>query len=172
MYATGALIDLYLNKGAEKYMVTELLPKGILLGRIPSCSGNIFFRGIMDGHPEVLLANLYTDFLNNMFFYCICLANTDSNKVMPLFWEMYDTESGDEDIPSFISPEIFEDRVKSLLSLKKRFTSQELFVLFSIAYVEMINNRQISDISKFIIYWEPHSIDRNEFPFYALWLED
>lgn len=174
-----ALIDLYLNKGAEKYTVTELLPKGILLGRIPSYTGNTFFRDVLDGHPEVLLANLYSDFHNNMFYYCIRLANIDSDKVMPLFWEMYNTESSDKDIASSLPlgicvlyPEIFEEKVQSLLSLKERFTSQELFVLFSIAYVEMISNRQISDVSKLIIYWEPHKIDRNEFPFYALWLED
>ena len=164
-----ALIDLYLNKGADKYTVTELLPKGILLGRIPNFSGNIFFRGIMDGHPEVLLLNIYSDFHNNMFYYCIRLANIDSNKVMPLFWEMYDAEASSN---VFIYPVIFEERVKSLLGLKERFTSQELFVLFSIAYIEMISGRHVSDVSKYVIYWEPHFIDRNEFPFYALWLED
>lgn len=167
-----ALIDLYLNKDAEKYTVAELLPKGILIGRIPSYSGNSFFLGIMDGHPEVLLASLYSDFHNNMFYYCIRLANIDSDKVMPLFWEIYDAESGNKDMSAFPSPTIFEERVQRLLSLKERFTSQELFVLFFIAYDEMINNREISDISKFIIYWDPHYIDRNEIPFYASWLED
>ena len=167
-----ALIDLYLNRGAEKYTVTELLPKGILIGRIPAFSGNIFMRGIMDGHPEILSLYLYADLYNNMFYYCIRLANIDSDKVMPLFWEMFDTESDRKDTFFFPSPEIFERRAKSLLSLKERFTSQELFVLFYIAYIEMMDNRHISDVSKFIIYWEPHQIDRNEFPFFALWLED
>lgn len=166
-----ALIDLYLNKGAEKYGVTELRPKGILLGRIPYFSGNIFLRGVLDGHPEVL-SSFYSDFYNNLFYYCICLANIDSDKVMPLFREMYGAESGGKDTYAILCSEIFEERVKSLLSLKERFTSQELFVLFSIVYIEKISNRQISDVSKFIIYWEPHLIDRSEFPFYALWLED
>ena len=166
-----ALIDLYLHKGTEKYGVTELLPKGILLGRIPGSNGNIFFRGIMDGHPEVLLLNIYSDFHNNMFYYCIRLAYIDSDKVMPLFWELYDAEASSSDIV-FSYPAIFEERVKSFLGLKERFTSQELFVIFSIAYIEMISSRHISDISKLVIYWEPHQIDRNEFPFYALWLED
>lgn len=165
-----ALIDLYLNKGAEKYGVTELLPQGILLGRIPYCNGNDFFRGILDGHPEVLLCP-FSDFQNNMFYYCIRLANIDSDKVMPLFWEMYGVEASRNDI-LFLYPEIFEERVKRLLGLKEKFTSQELFVLFSIAYIEMISNRPISDVSKLVIYWEPHMIDRNEFPYYALWLED
>ena len=166
-----ALIDLYLNKDTEKYGVKELLPKGILLGRIPCLSGNVFFRGVMDGHPEILCLNLYNDFHNNMFYYCIRLANIDSDKVMPLFWEMYDVEASSGDIV-FLHPEIFEERVKSFLSLKERFTSQELFVLFSIAYIEMIDSRHISDVSKLVIYWEPHNVDRKEFPYYALWLED
>ena len=165
-----ALVDLYLNKDTEKYGVKELLPKGILLGRIMYHSGNVFFRGVMDGHPEVLLSNSYSDFHNNMFYYCIRLANINSDKVIPLFWEMYGAEASSDDI-LFPHPEIFEERVKSFLSLKERFTSQELFVLFFTAYIETISSRHISDVSKLIIYWEPHMTDRNEFPFYALWLE-
>lgn len=166
-----ALIDLYLNKDIGKYTVMELMPKGILLGRIPGYSGNVFFRGIMDGHPEVVSLDWDSDFNNNLFYYCIRLANVASDKVMPIFWEMFDAESGSMAI-SFVSAEIFEARAKSLLSLKESFTSQELFVLFHIAYIEMINSRPISDISKLVIYWEPHVVERNEFPFFALWLED
>ena len=166
-----ALIDLYLNKGAEKYTVSELLPKGFLLGRIPYRSGNIFFRGVMDGHPEVLISHINSDFHNNVFYYCIRLANIDSDKVMLLFWEIYGAEASSDDIV-FLHPEIFEERVKSLLSLKERFTSQELFVLFFTAYIEMISSRHILDVSKLVIYWEPHGIERSEFPYYALWLED
>lgn len=165
-----ALIDLYLNKGARKYTVAGLMPKGILLGRIPSTSGNIFFRGIMDGHPEVLLMS-YSDFNNNLFYYCVRLANIASEKVMPIFWEMYDAESGSQDI-TFPNPKIFEARARDLLALKESFTSQELFVLFHIAYMEMNSGRRIADISTQIIYWEPHKVNRNEFPYFALWLED
>lgn len=39
-----ALIDNYLNCNMSKYTVSELTPKGILLGRIPSHSGNVFFE--------------------------------------------------------------------------------------------------------------------------------
>ena len=165
------LIDLYLNKDTEKYGVKELLPKRILLGRIPYHSGNIFFRGVMDGHPEILISHINSDFHNNMFYYCMRLANIDSDKVMPLFWEMYGAEASSDDLV-ILRHEIFEERVKSLLGIKERFTSQELFVLFSIAYIEVISSRHISDVSKLVIYWEPHTTDRNEFPFYALWLED
>ena len=166
-----ALIDLYLNKGAEKYTVTELLPKGILLGRIEPFSGNLFFRDIVDGHPEILLLDSYSEFNNNMFYYCIRLANIAADKILSEFWTMYNAEAGNKHF-YFPNPEIFEARVQNILRLKDKFTSQELFVLFHIAYIEMISKRQISDISNMIIYWEPHYIDRDEFPFYALWLED
>lgn len=87
---------------------------------------------------------------------------------MPNFWEMYNEGMGSKE---FTDPLSFEKRAKQLLSLKKRFTSQELFVLFHIAYAEMAGSK-ISDISKLVIYWEPHYVPRDDFPFLAFWLED
>lgn len=45
-------------------------------------------------------------------------------------------------------------------------------MLFHIAYAEMLSGKNIKDISKLVIYWEPHFMPRDEFPFFALWLED
>lgn len=157
------LIDLYLNKNTEKYTIQELLPKGITIGRIPGHSGNDFFRGILDGHPEILIIP-YSEFNNNLFFYCIRLANVVSNEVLRSFWEMYDAEMGNKKV-TFPYLEIFEDTVKKLLGLKERFTSQELFVLFYIAYAEMLDGGRMSNISNLVIYWEPHFLSRNEFLF-------
>lgn len=168
--ASFALIDNYLNKNNEKYQVSELTPKGIMIGRIPSASGNVFFRGIMDGHPEILCIT-YSDFNDNLFYYCIRLAGFDADEVLPEFWEMYNEEAGSTK-QVFFSLDRFEASMKRLLRLKKRFTSQELFVLFHIAYAEMLSGKVIEDITNLIIYWEPHFVSRNSFPFFALWLED
>lgn len=165
-----ALIDRYLNRNSEKYTLPGLLPKGILIGRIPSYSGNVFFRGVMDGHPEVLLIP-YSDLNDNLFYYCVRLSGIDSDKVLQIFWAMYDEEAGSREW-FFPNRDKFDVKMRSLLRLKHRFTSQELFILFHIAYAEMVSDKSFSDLSNLIIYWEPHSVQRNEFPFFALWLED
>ncbi len=164
------LIDLYLNHNMEKYKIPDMTPKGICLGAIPGWSGNVFFRGVMDGHPEILLIS-YSDLNENLFYYCIRLANVDSDRILSDFWEMYNAEARSQRI-FFKSPKSFEANIKQLLKHKKSFTSQELFVLFHIAYAEMLSGKQIEDISKLVIYWEPHFVPRDEFPFFALWLED
>ena len=165
-----ALVDNYLNRNLEKYQITELTPKGILIGRIPGWSGNVFFRGIMDGHPEILCI-MYSDLNENLFYYCIRLASFETDEILPRFWEMYDAEAGSKE-RYFPFLDRFETSVERLLRLKERFTSQELFVLFHIAYAEMLSGNMIEDITNLIIYWEPHFVSRNSFPFFALWLED
>ncbi len=164
------LIERYLNRNIEKYSISKLVPKGILLGRIPGWSGNVFFRGVMDGHPEVLTIP-YSDLNENLFYYCVRLSNIDSDKILPEFWEMYDDEACSRE-RYFQDSERFEESVKRMIQIKKRFTSQELFVIFHIAYIEMLSGEQVVDISKLIIYWEPHFVPRNEFPFFSWWLED
>ncbi len=165
-----ALIDLYLNQDKEKYGILDLLPKGMLLGDIPGWSGNVFFRGIMDGHSEILIIP-YSDLNENLFYYCIRLAYMDSDEILSRFWEMYDEEAGSKD-NYFKRVDMFEESVRRLVGLKKSFTSQELFVLFHVAYAEMLSGKRLEDISKLVIYWEPHFVSREEFPFFALWLED
>lgn len=166
-----ALIDVYLNQNIEKYTIFDLLPKGILLGRIPGWSGNFFFRGIMDGHPEILMIPSFYDLNNNLFYYCIRLAGIPSDNILERFWEMYNCEACEKE-SDFPNPERFNKIIKKYLHLKKSFTSQELFVLFHLAYAQMLNGESETDISKLVIYWEPHLVSREEFPFFALWLED
>lgn len=164
------MIDKYLNENHEKYAISKLRPKGILLGRIPAASGNIFFRSIMDGHPEVLIIP-YSDFNNYLFYYCVRLAGINSEEILASFWEMYDEEWGSRE-QYFSNLKGFNISATRLLKLKNYFTSQELFVLFHIAYAEMRSGKRITNITSLIIYWEPHIVSRSDFPFFALWLED
>lgn len=163
------LIDAYLNQDSEKYTVSELMPKGVLVGKIPPWSGNFFFKGIMDGHPEVLLLP-YMDLNNNMFWFCLRLAEYSSDEIVRNFWEMYDEESGDRE-RDFPDQGKFESSLRRLLRMSKSFTSQELFVMFHIAYVEMLTG-EVSDIRQLVIYWEPHFVARFDFLFLTDWLKD
>lgn len=67
---------------------------------------------------------------------------------------------------------IFEKKLEALLSVKDCFSSQELFVIFHIAYDEMMHGEKITDVNSKVIYWEPHSFPRQEFPYLAQWLAD
>ncbi len=160
-----ALIDLYRNRNHEKYSIKQFLPRGILLGRIPAVSGNIFFRGILDGHPNILKWG-YNNFNNNLFCYCICLANEKPQDILKslkkIFYVVNNIACWDE----------FQKNAEPWLSLKDRFSSQELFIIFHIAYAEMTNGKKITDLSDKVIYWEPHHFSRDEFPYLAQWLED
>lgn len=169
--ASLAIIDQYINRQKEKYSTKHLIPKGILLGRIPTVSGNIFLRSILDGHPDILKWG-HNRMNKNLFLYCIRLAKENAeniiNSLKKLFLEELVTIA-DFEIPRW---DIFEKNIKRRLSLKDSFSSQELFVIFHIAYAEMMSGEKISDVGDKIIYWEPHQLPRNEFPYLAQWLED
>lgn len=164
-------IDLYMNRNKEKYTLKQLTPKGILLGRIPAASGNFFFRGIIDGHPEILKWG-YNMLNNNLFLYCVCLAHKKSQDVLKAFKKILMEEYIHQLKQNIDSWDNFENSAKRLLSLKDKFSSQELFIIFHIAYAEMMSDKQITDVCDKVIYWEPHKFPRNEFPFLAQWLED
>lgn len=165
------MIDLHMNRGKKKYSVEKLLPKGILLGRIPAASGNVFLRGILDGHPDIVKWG-YNTLNHNLFFQCICLANEGSKNILKAFKNMLEEEYTFELEHSIACWDEFQEYAKTLLSLKEKFSSQELFIIFHIAYAEMMSGRELTDICRKVIYWEPHYISRDEFPFFAKWLED
>lgn len=169
--ASLSLIDQYMSRKKKKYSIKQLIPKGILLGRIPVVSGNIFLRSILDGHPDIIKWR-YSRINSNLFIYCIRLAKEKAENIIKSFKKIFLEEliiNADSEISRW---DLFEKSVKRLLSLKDSFSSQELFVVFHIAYAEMMSGEKIEDISNKIIYWEPHHLSREEFPYLAKWLED
>lgn len=163
--------DLNRNRG-KKYSIKELLPKGILLGRIQYESGNVFLRGLIDGHPDILQWK-WTDALSyNLFLYCIRLAGEKAEDILITFRKIYQEELAFVLDNESVCWDKFEKSARTLLSSKKTFTSQELFVIFHVAYAEMLCGYKIMDMNKKIIYWEPHHFPREDFPFLAQWLED
>ncbi len=80
----------------------------------------------------------------------ILLARYPSSEIFSQFEKLYsefvssDTEELVNAIPNLLK---FEQSMHRLLKLKERFTSQELFVLFHIAYTEMAYGVQVTEIS-------------------------
>lgn len=142
------------EKNDEKYTIhKQLMPKRIVLGSIESCSGNIFFRGLLDNHPCILMID-YSDLNSNLFWLCVRLSMEESENILSQFWKLYQNEGG-----KLYRPEAFNEKMEELLACGRKFTSQELFVMFHIAYMHMYE-RNVADISDMIIYWEPHHMNR------------
>jgi hypothetical protein len=59
--------------------------------------------------------------------------------------------------------------MKELLQKKKKFSSQELFVVFHIAYAAMCG-AEITNLQNTVIYWEPHAVKREDMLCYEHWL--
>lgn len=150
----------------------DIKVKKIVLGSILSYSGNIFFRDILDSHPEILMMD-YSYLNDNLFYICIRLALEKKENILALFWKIYDAEAcyyGDvEDIFGDAERKIMDESINEMLSEKETFSSQELFILFHAAYAKIWTKDEI-DVSKILIYWEPHFISRKKLENYAVWL--
>ncbi len=149
-----------------KYCKKELRPCRIIVGSIESGCGNYFFKGLLDGHPSVLLISTDCCFNSNLFWYCIRLSLEEAADILPVFWKLYDNEDS-----GILKPSVFNEKMERLLSRGGRFTSQELFVMFHMAYMYMCG-REIpkTEINHMIIYWEPHGIRRELVENCARWL--
>lgn len=165
------IADEYLNRNKEKYSIKSLRPGGILLGEIPASSGNRFVKGVLDGHPNILQIP-YMIFSSNMFFYCIQLSRQNACNIMSALKKVIVEDVGEEVFSNnFPNWETFQKSAENLLKQKTFFSSQELFVIFHIAYTEMINGKMEETLSSKILYWDPHWFPRNEMSFLAKWLE-
>lgn len=157
-----------LNKSGQK---SEFKVAKILIGAINGGSGNVFFREILDNHPNIIMIDFgYLN--NNMDSICIRLSTEKGPGILPLFWKLCNEAGGQKDInDNFIDKEKFDECMKEMIGQKRTFTSQELFVMIHIAYARMWG-KEIDDISKVVIYWEPHAVAREDCEKYALWLDN
>lgn len=164
---------IHLETETVKYPRKELRPAGILLGAIEAFSGNVLVKQSMSGHPQIIIIEggnkgAYLDI--GLYCLCIRLAEIKSGDILAAFWELYRNEAVKEALGrDFTDLERFNNKMEELLRLSNRFTSQELFVMFHLAFVAM-HGREVSDIGNSIIYWEPHCWDRNVVREWARWL--
>ena len=147
----------------SEYRNGFLKPKRIVLGSINTCSGNVLMRGLLDGHPSVLMMD--EGFFNdNLFWFCVRLSGRKRDEIIDLLLRWYALEWGWKE-----NVDLFIEKLCQLLEEGETYTSQELFVIFHIAYMYMYG-RDIEDIREMIIYWEAHYIPRNILEDYAQWL--
>lgn len=147
------------------YEKNYLMPKRVVLGSILYSSGNIFFRSLLDSHPHILSMD-YCDLNDQLFWICMCLSTEKSENILPLFWKLIN-----EGASGIVNQLAFNAKMKQLLMCSSKFTSQELFVMFHIAYMYMYGMDVTEDnISNMIIYWEPHYTDRASLERCVEWL--
>ncbi len=145
----------------QKRRTMKLKVKKIVIGSINDFSGHTLFRGALDNHPEIMLLH-YSYLNNNLYSVCIRLAAEKSENIIALFWKIVNEEINNDKlyVPSREDWEEgrilkFNHIMKSMLAVNETFSSQELFVMIHIAYAGSWG-QEITDISKMIIYWEPH----------------
>lgn len=166
-----AVIDRYRTEYIGKYHAERLIPKGILINDTHSYSGNVFFKGIMDGHPDILLLQ-YDTFSNNLLGYCMRLSVEKSENILSDLESMLQEELGPEELRrAFPFWDKFQGSMERWLSDRESFTSQELFVIFHAAYAEMMYGQRITDVSQKVIYCDPHWTGVTERPALAEWLD-
>lgn len=139
--------------------------KRIVLGSILDHSGNTLIRSLLDSHPNVLLMQ-YCDMNNQLFWLCVRLSMECVENIIPLFWKLIEGSEG-----SIVDQAAFIRKMKQLLTCNSRFTSQELFIMFHIAYMYMFGLEVTEDnISDMLVYWEPHYLNRAKLEECVKWL--
>lgn len=150
------------------------IPNRILLAQINSHSGNVFFSQILEGHPNIVMIP-YSYLSSNLYSICIRLAMIPSSAILQMFWSLYIDEEKRfiqkciEEL--FIQKDEFDKYMLEFLQKKTWFTSWELFVIIHVAFAKM-QGREINDISKITIYWEPHYVYGDQREKYARWLDN
>lgn len=164
---------IHLEVEASKFSKQKLCPVGILLGAIPEFSGNILIRQCLSGHPQIIMIEDYSFFNNELYYICIRLAEENGKDILSAFWRMYQEEVRDEGAFSAFSgkdTEKFNRKMTELLAEDEFFSSQELFVMFHLAYIAMYGE-EVVNLEKSIIYWEPHWWNRDYVREWAYWLK-
>lgn len=161
---------IHLENLESKYIEKKLCPAKVLLGAMPPHSGNTLIRHSLAGHPQIVMIQEVGYFNNNLYSICIRLAEEKSADILDDFWNLYKREAGEKAVSAYFPDKgRFERKMNELLNLRSQFTSQELFVIFHMAY-EAMYGREISDLEDIVIYWEPHQWDRNLVREWSHWL--
>lgn len=162
-------IEKYIHLEKEaKPVRSSLHVAGILLGVIPPHCGNVLVRQSLAGHPQVLMIEEYGYFNSDLYLICIRLAERPSHEVLDSFRRIYREEAAHADIPEGFDKEKFYQKMAGLLEKGEQFTSQELFIIFHIAYGAGFG-KEYMDVSDIVIYWEPHMWNRRTVKEWGHW---
>ena len=161
----GLWLDIETKKAFEKEW---LMPNRIVIGAIEDHCGNDFFRSLLDGHPSILMIRFYGALNNNLFWICVALSVLDAKDILPAFWDNYEKIATE----TIYNKNKFNEKMKQLLIRGDKFTSQELFVIFHIAYMYMCSDIGEVDIRSMVIYWEAHYMPREILEDCVKWLAE
>lgn len=144
----------------------------VIIGANNTCSGNVFFRGILDNHPNIIVMdygdNKYLN--NNLHSICIRLALEEKSDIISSFWKLCSEDMDRCNVKmKFPNKELFEKSMARMIEETEVCTSQDLFVMIHIAYAQMWG-KKIGTLSDMVIYWEPHTVDKQKVEEYADWL--
>lgn len=173
-YLSDTMKSIHLEMNPQNFRKRELQPAGILLGAIPGFSGNLLVRHSLAGHSQIMMIEESTIFNDELYYICIRLAEENASDILSAFWTLYEEELYEEnEAYAFYhkDKEKFNEKMKELLSLNQRFTSQELFVMFHLAY-EAMYGKERENLEDTIIYWEPHMWKREYVREWACWFND
>lgn len=149
----------------NKYTTRGLMPKRIVLGSILGHNGNFFFKALLDSHPFILWIH-YIDLNEQLFWICVRLSTESAENIPDLFYKLIE-----ENTESIVNQPAFIAKLKQLMGCRGRFTSQELFVMFHIAYMHMYGMDVTEDnIKNMVIYWEPHFLSLDKLEECVKWL--
>lgn len=158
---------IYMEKDVEKKYRSDFLScKKIVLGSHNSYSGNIFIRGLLDDHPEIMIMTGYHYLSNELFWLCVSFSIRNGEEIPALFLQWYRMNWKEDQLEN---ADKFMERLCQLLKNKERVTSQELFVIFHEAYLYMYG-REAAGGSDMLIYWEPHYFRRDLVEYCVEWL--
>ena len=171
-YFSDVIKCIHLETESLKFHKAGLRPAGILLGAIPEFSGNMLLRQCLSGHPRIIMIEDYSAFNNELYYICIRLAEEKAKDILSAFWSLYQEEIRDEGMVSAFGGKDktkFDKKMKELLATGESFSSQELFVMFHLAYIAMYDE-EVDDLEETIVYWEPHWWNREYVREWGHWL--
>lgn len=152
-----------------KFTMPWLTPKKILINVSGHMSGNVFFKNLLDGHPQILQID-DSGFASNLYPICMQLAEEKAENILEKFWEIYSKIY--EEKVTINRKKLFDKKFNELLSYKEFFTSQELFVILHISYA-YIWNFDIASVEELLIYYAPLLEISGELRTkYESWLDD
>lgn len=140
----------------NKYPLIGLQAGKIILGSIESCCGSYFFKGLLDNHPHIMLM-CFDNFEADLFWFCVRLADKPADEVIEGFELLFRSASWLEEAEQKRSfRDGFIKRLSEILHQNPgHYTSQQLFILFYMAYTGLYG-RNVENIREKVIYWAPH----------------
>lgn len=135
----------------------NLCVKGIVINVSNHGCGNTLINDILDNHPSILMFSEGMGFGAWLYWLCVRLAEIEPDQILDVFWNLYEHECADEVKILRGKEKEFSEELMYFLSVFSDLSSQDLFIIFHIAYNRLWNKQQQNN-NDMIIYWYPHDL--------------